>query len=136
VSRGEPLLEPGAATLRAFFVTRGSLDIMRPSHEGDVVATVRRGQFTGEASLLTGRRGRRDFDLEGPGCYAPDRASSAWSISREVLYRCGVSRTAPSRSAESMPAAASDACTAAVSRPARGRTTTTTGVERCGPVAG
>ena len=57
VAAGEILLEPGTPNPHCFVVTRGSLEILRPSREGDTVLTVARpGQFTGEANILTGRR--------------------------------------------------------------------------------
>jgi thioredoxin reductase (NADPH) len=58
VRQGEVLLEPGSPNPRSFVVVRGSVQIIRPSREGDaVLTTARRGQFTGEVNLLSGRRG-------------------------------------------------------------------------------
>ncbi len=58
VAAGEVLLESGAASARSFIVTRGSVEIVRDARKGETVITVfHSGQFTGEASLLSGRRG-------------------------------------------------------------------------------
>jgi thioredoxin reductase (NADPH) len=57
VTQGEVLLEPGAPDPRCYVVTRGALEILRPSREGDtLITTTRAGQFTGEANILAGRR--------------------------------------------------------------------------------
>jgi thioredoxin reductase (NADPH) len=57
VEEGEVLLEAGTANPRCYVVTSGSLEILRPSREGETLLTVAGpGQFTGEANVLTGRR--------------------------------------------------------------------------------
>jgi thioredoxin reductase (NADPH) len=56
VEEGEVLLEAGTANPRCYVVTSGSLEILRPSREGETLLTVAGpGQFTGEANVLTGR---------------------------------------------------------------------------------
>jgi thioredoxin reductase (NADPH) len=58
VPRGEVLVEPGEPHARCFVVVDGSLVILRAAHEVESIITVaHRGQFTGEANLLSGRRG-------------------------------------------------------------------------------
>src|SRR5436305_7195458 len=58
IARGEMLVEAGHATPAFFVVESGALEVVRSSAIGDeVVTTHRRGQFTGEVNLLTGRRG-------------------------------------------------------------------------------
>ncbi|HEX4683590.1 MAG TPA: FAD-dependent oxidoreductase [Gemmatimonadaceae bacterium] len=54
--RGETLMEPGSPHPSCFVVVRGSLDLLRVAGDTEtLVQTVRAGQFTGEANLLTGR---------------------------------------------------------------------------------
>ena len=58
IARGEVLLEPGEPHSRFFVVTEGSVEVLRPAGDGETVIVVDRpGQFTGEANLLSGRRG-------------------------------------------------------------------------------
>src|SRR4051812_19912784 len=55
---GEVLLEAGSKNTRFFIVKTGQLEIVRPpGTDGNVVASVGPGQFTGETYLLSGRRG-------------------------------------------------------------------------------
>src|SRR6266545_5003575 len=57
VSRGETLMEPGEVNPSCFLVTRGSVEIVRVTPEGEsLVHTHLEGQFTGEANMLSGRR--------------------------------------------------------------------------------
>ncbi|HKP74073.1 MAG TPA: FAD-dependent oxidoreductase [Longimicrobiaceae bacterium] len=57
VRAGEVLIEAGAAASPFFLVTRGAVEIVRPGLRGDeTVVTHGPGQFTGETSLLSGRR--------------------------------------------------------------------------------
>ena len=57
-SRGEVLFEVGSANLPFFVVTRGALDVMRPTPAGEeLVVTHTPGHFTGEITMLSGRRG-------------------------------------------------------------------------------
>jgi thioredoxin reductase (NADPH) len=58
VATGEVLIEPGNRSTSAFVVLTGQLEIVRPSGElEEPVTVVEPGQFTGEASMLSGRRG-------------------------------------------------------------------------------
>ena len=57
VAAGEVLFEAGAAITPFFVITRGLVEIVRPSPNGDNLITVHGpGQFTGEVNMLTGRR--------------------------------------------------------------------------------
>ena len=56
VTGGEVLVEAGDRHPRFFVVTRGSVEIIRPTPDGELVMSVDRpGQFTGEGTLLSGR---------------------------------------------------------------------------------
>jgi len=58
VQQGEMLVEAGERTSRFFVVTAGQLELVRPTCKGDeLVATLQPGMFTGEATMLSGRRG-------------------------------------------------------------------------------
>jgi thioredoxin reductase (NADPH) len=58
VQRGEVLMEAGEQTPRFFVVTAGHIAIVRPSGvTEELVAVLRPGQFTGEVTMLSGRRG-------------------------------------------------------------------------------
>src|SRR5215510_11476211 len=58
VQRGEVLVEAGARTARFFVVTAGQIEIIRRSGATEeLIAIFGPGMFTGEVTLLTGRRG-------------------------------------------------------------------------------
>ena len=58
VQRGEVLMEAGEQTPRFFVVTAGHIAIVRPSGATEeLVAVLQPGQFTGEVTMLSGRRG-------------------------------------------------------------------------------
>jgi len=58
VQDGEVIAEVGDVNARFFVVTAGRLEVHRPSGTGgELVAVHTRGQFTGEATMLSGRRG-------------------------------------------------------------------------------
>jgi thioredoxin reductase (NADPH) len=58
VQRGEVLLEPGDPNPRFFVVTAGHIEVVKPSDATEEPVTIhRRGQFTGEVSMLSRRRG-------------------------------------------------------------------------------
>ena len=57
VARGEVLVQPGEQTTRLFIVESGRIDIVRPPASEEVVVSFSPGMFTGEATMLTGRRG-------------------------------------------------------------------------------
>ncbi len=57
IQQGEVLLEPGDQ-LRFFLVTSGKIDIVSISGSTEApLVTLQSGQFTGEANMLSGRRG-------------------------------------------------------------------------------
>src|SRR5262245_39671959 len=58
VRRGEALVEAGTPTARFFVVTAGQIEIVRPSGATEeLLAVYGPGMFTGELTLLSGRRG-------------------------------------------------------------------------------
>ena len=58
VEHGEVLLEPGDQNPRVFVVTAGHIEVVKPSGDTEEPVTIhRRGQFTGEVSMLSRRRG-------------------------------------------------------------------------------
>ncbi len=57
MQRGEVLFEAGAPVVPFFVVTAGRVEIVRPAGADDTLITVHGpGQFTGEVSMLSGRR--------------------------------------------------------------------------------
>ena len=58
VQSGEVLVEAGEQSARFFVVTSGQIEIIQPSGtNGKVVAVFQPGMFTGEVTILSGRRG-------------------------------------------------------------------------------
>src|SRR2546422_1884527 len=58
VALGEVLVEAGEQTARLFVVVAGRIDVVRPSpNVEEVMATFGPGMFTGEVTMLSGRRG-------------------------------------------------------------------------------
>ncbi len=57
VDRGEVLVQAGEQTARLFVVVAGRIDVVRPSAAEEVVVSFGPGMFTGEATMLSGRRG-------------------------------------------------------------------------------
>ena len=58
VEAGEVLVEAGEQTARLFVIVAGRIDVVRPSAAGEeVVASFGPGMFTGEVTMLSGRRG-------------------------------------------------------------------------------
>src|SRR6266508_4629473 len=58
VEAGEVLVEAGEQTARLFVIVAGRIDVVRPSVAGEeVVASFGPGMFTGEVTMLSGRRG-------------------------------------------------------------------------------
>ncbi len=56
ISSGEVLVEAGAPIVPFFVITRGRVEVVRPSGSGDVLVAVHGpGQFTGEVNMLSGR---------------------------------------------------------------------------------
>src|SRR5437763_4881366 len=68
VGQGEVLVEGGQQTARFFVVTEGLIEIVRPVGTAEEsVALFRPGQFTGEVSMLSGRRGFGRIRAAEPG---------------------------------------------------------------------
>src|SRR3989442_9826512 len=69
VAQGEVLVQAGEQSARIFAVVAGRIDIVRPSAGEEVVVSFGPGMFTGEATMLSGRRGlaqvRAGADGEG-----------------------------------------------------------------------
>src|SRR2546422_2576662 len=68
VRAGEVLIEAGDAVLPFFVVTTGEIEIVRPSGATETLVAVHGpGQFTGEVSMLSGRRGLARARVSEPG---------------------------------------------------------------------
>src|SRR5438445_3577181 len=57
VAQGEVLVHAGESVARIFVVLAGRIDVIRPSATEEVVISFGPGMFTGEATMLAGRRG-------------------------------------------------------------------------------
>jgi thioredoxin reductase (NADPH) len=57
VVRGEVLVQAGEPVARLFIVVSGRLEVVRPSAAEELVVSFGPGMFTGEATMLSGRRG-------------------------------------------------------------------------------
>src|SRR5438309_2888364 len=57
VAQGEVLVHAGERVARIFVVLAGRIDVIRPSATEEVVISFGPGMFTGEATMLSGRRG-------------------------------------------------------------------------------
>src|SRR3989442_70566 len=57
VAQGEVLVHAGESVARIFVVLAGRIDVIRPSATEEVVISFSPGMFTGEATMLSGRRG-------------------------------------------------------------------------------
>ena len=57
VAEGEVLVHPGEKAARVFVVLAGRIEILHPSPVKEVVVVIDPGMFTGEATMLSGRRG-------------------------------------------------------------------------------
>jgi thioredoxin reductase (NADPH) len=57
VGQGEVLLQAGESPTRFFVVLAGRIDVVRPSATEEIVVSFGPGMFTGEATMLSGRRG-------------------------------------------------------------------------------
>jgi thioredoxin reductase (NADPH) len=57
VVEGEVLVHPGEKAARLFVVLAGQIEVVHPSPAKDVVVAIGPGMFTGEATMLSGRRG-------------------------------------------------------------------------------
>jgi thioredoxin reductase (NADPH) len=68
VQRGEVLVEAGEQAARFYVVTAGQIEIIRPSGANEeVVAAFQPGMFTGEVTILSGRRGLVQIRASAPG---------------------------------------------------------------------
>src|SRR2546423_6834270 len=68
VKRGEVLVDSGQEQLPFFVVLSGELEVVRSSATGEeLITTHRRGQFTGEINLLSGRRGLASIRVSQDG---------------------------------------------------------------------
>src|SRR6266566_1081962 len=67
VERGEVLVQAGEQTARLFVVVAGRIDVVRPSAAEEVVVSFGPGMFTGEATMLSGRRGLAQIRAGAPG---------------------------------------------------------------------
>ena len=57
VEPGEVLVQAGESAARLFVVTAGRIDVVRPTPTEEVVVSFGPGMFTGEVTILSGRRG-------------------------------------------------------------------------------
>jgi thioredoxin reductase (NADPH) len=57
VAQGEVLVQAGESAARVFVILAGQIDVVRPSAGEEVVISFGPGMFTGEATMLSGRRG-------------------------------------------------------------------------------
>src|SRR5213594_2324864 len=57
VAQGEVVVHAGENVARIFVVLAGRIDVIRPSASEEVVISFSPGMFTGEATMLSGRRG-------------------------------------------------------------------------------
>lgn len=57
VAEGEVLVHPGEKAARVFVVLTGRIEVVHPSPNEDVVVAILPGMFTGELTMLSGRRG-------------------------------------------------------------------------------
>ena len=57
VAPGEVLVQAGETAARVFIVVAGRIDVVRPAAVEEVVVSFTPGMFTGEATMLSGRRG-------------------------------------------------------------------------------
>src|SRR5437773_3224706 len=57
VAQGEVLVQPGESGSRIFVIVSGRIDVVRPSAAEELVVSFTPGMFTGEATMLSGRRG-------------------------------------------------------------------------------
>jgi thioredoxin reductase (NADPH) len=68
VSRGDVLVDVGDKVVPFFVVVEGELEVLRPSAGSEMlIVTHRRGQFSGEATMITGRRSLARIRVSEPG---------------------------------------------------------------------
>ena len=68
ITRGEVLIESGQHDVPFFVVKAGAIEVIRPSALGDLlIAIVRADQFTGDISMILGRRALMRLRVSEPG---------------------------------------------------------------------
>ncbi|HEX7678834.1 MAG TPA: cyclic nucleotide-binding domain-containing protein, partial [Thermoanaerobaculia bacterium] len=68
VARGEVLVEVGDKVLPFFVVVDGEMQVLRPSDGSEtLIVTHRHGQFSGEGTMITGRRALSRIRVSEPG---------------------------------------------------------------------
>jgi thioredoxin reductase (NADPH) len=67
VESGEVLSDVGQANLHFYVVTGGKLMLLRSGEHAETLALIEPGMFTGEVTMLTGRRGLAQLRADGPG---------------------------------------------------------------------
>jgi thioredoxin reductase (NADPH) len=68
IIEGEILIEAGDRTVPFFLLTRGQIEIVRPSESGNTLVAVHDpGQFTGEENMISGRRSLVQARVSKPG---------------------------------------------------------------------
>ena len=68
IARGDVLIEAGDHVVPFFVVTRGEIEIVQPTRNGDnLIAVHGPGKFTGEANLILGRRSLMRAVVSEPG---------------------------------------------------------------------
>jgi thioredoxin reductase (NADPH) len=68
VAQGEVLVEVGDTVVPFFVVVEGEVQVLRPAGESEtLIVTHRRGQFSGEGNMITGRRALSRIRVSEPG---------------------------------------------------------------------
>ncbi len=67
VAQGEVLVQAGESAARVFVILAGQIDVVRPSAAEEVVISFGPGTFTGEATMLSGRRGLAQVRVAADG---------------------------------------------------------------------
>src|SRR5438128_862334 len=99
VAQGGVLVHAGESAARIFVVLAGRIDVIRPSPTEEVVVSFSPGMFTGEPTMLSGRRGlaqvRAGADSEVIGGAGPAGLAAAVYGASEGLDVLVVESTAP-----------------------------------------
>src|SRR5260370_1017810 len=67
VAPGEVLVQAGESAPRLFIVLTGRIDVARPAATEEIVVSFGPGMFTGEATMLSGRRGLAQIQAGADG---------------------------------------------------------------------
>jgi len=92
VARGEVLVEVGDKAAPFFVVVSGEVQVLRPSDATEtLVVTHRPGQFSGEGTMITGRRAMARVRMSEPGevielATAVQNSSPGRSVRRSSTY--------------------------------------------------